>query len=174
MSTVSDLLERNRAFAATDAKTHVPAIPFIPNRQLYIVTCIDPRVDPAAILGLELGDAIVARNVGGRITPAVLRDLGWIRHLHETKTPDAEWFELVVIHHTDCGSGLLADPALRHGFAEQYDYDEDELAAQAVLDPAASVANDVELLVDSPQVPAHVTVHGFAYDLTTGLITHVA
>jgi carbonic anhydrase len=173
MNTVQDLLDRNQAFAATDAKTRVPAIPFIPNQQLYIVTCIDPRVDPAATLGLDLGDAIVARNVGGRVTPAVLRDIGWIRHLHETKTPDADWFELVVIHHTDCGSALLADPALRHSFADRYGYDEDDLAAQAVLEPAKTARADVALLRASPQVPEHVKVHGFAYNLADGLIAHV-
>ena len=61
------------------------------------------------MLGLGLGDAIVAHNVGGRVTPAVLEDLAWISYLHEAKTPDAEWFELAIVHHTDCGSGFFAD-----------------------------------------------------------------
>src|SRR4051812_15024452 len=108
MTDFDALLQRNRDFAETDAKNAVPNIPFIPNRQLYVMTCIDPRVDPANILGLELGDAIVARNVGGRVTPAVLQDVAWISYLHEVKTPDSNWFEIVVIHHTDCGSGLFA------------------------------------------------------------------
>lgn len=103
--------------AATGAKDRVPEIPFIPNKQVYILTCVDPRVDPAQVFGLELGDAIVARNVGGRATPAVIQDLAWISYLHETKTPDADWFELVVMHHTECGSGFFADDDLRHGFA---------------------------------------------------------
>src|ERR1700743_3564564 len=98
-------LERNAAFAATDAHEHVPEIPFIPFKQLYLITCIDPRVEPAAVLGVALGEAIVARNVGGRVTPAVIKDLAWIVHLHEAKTPQAEFFEIAVMHHTDCGSG---------------------------------------------------------------------
>ena len=173
MNSIQDLLDRNHAFAGTDAKSRVPAIPFIPNRQLYIITCIDPRVDPAATLGLDLGDAIVARNVGGRVTPAVLRDLGWIRHLHETKTPDADWFDIVVIHHTDCGSGLLADPTLRHSFAAKYGYDEAELAAQSVLEPSKTARTDAELLRASPQVSEHVNVYGFSYNLTDGLLGSV-
>jgi carbonic anhydrase len=156
MTNIDLLLERNRAFARTTARDRVPAIPFIPNRQTFVITCIDPRVDPAAVLGLELGDAIVDRNVGGRVTPAVLRDVGWISHLHRAKTPDAEWFELAVIHHTDCGSGLLADDALRHEFADQGGYDDAALAALAVLDPATTVAADVaSLLASADGRPEH-------------------
>ena len=50
------------------------------------------------------------RTVGGRVTPAVLRDVAYISYLTEAKTPDGPWVELAVIHHTDCGSTLLADP----------------------------------------------------------------
>ena len=117
MSNFDELLRNNASFARTGAKDRVPEIPFIPNKQVYILTCIDPRVDPAQVFGLELGDAIVARTVGGRVTPAVIQDLAWISYLHETKTPDADWFELAVMHHTDCGSGFFADDGLRHGFA---------------------------------------------------------
>ncbi len=137
MSNFDELLHRNASFAQTGAKDRGPAIPFIPNRQVYILTCIDPRVDPAQLFGLELGDAIVARTVGGRVTPAVLQDLAWISYLHETKTPDADWFEFAVMHHTDCGSGFFADDDMRHGFAARGGYDDAELAGLAVLDPAA-------------------------------------
>ena len=168
VSSMEELLERNRSFAATDARDRLPAIPFIPNRQLYVITCIDPRVDPAVVLGLDLGDAIVARNVGGRVTPAVLQDLGWITHLHRTKTPDAGWFELVVIHHTDCGSALLADDELRHGFATAGGFDDAELAALAVTDPDTTVKTDVETLRASPMLDARVSVSGYVYDVATG------
>jgi carbonic anhydrase len=146
MTTVDELLGRNARFATTDAKNRVPVIPFIPNEQVYILTCIDPRVDPADILGLELGDAIVARTVGGRVTPAVIEDLSWISYLHEVKTPNADWFELMVIHHTDCGSGLFADDDLRRGFVERGSgvWDDATLADRAVLDPTATVPGDVD------------------------------
>jgi carbonic anhydrase len=173
MTNIDLLLERNRAFANTDARSKVPAIPFIPNRQTFVITCVDPRVDPADILGLELGDAIVDRNVGGRVTPEVLRDLGWISHLHRTKTPDAEWFELAVIHHTDCGSALLADDELRQAFAERGDYDDATLAELAVLDPATTVAADVARLLASPVVDPAIQISGHVYDLKTGLVTEV-
>jgi carbonic anhydrase len=172
MSNFDELLRNNARFAATGAKDRVPAIPFLPNKQVYILTCIDPRVDPAQLFGLELGDAIVARTVGGRVTPAVLQDLAWICYLHEQKTPDADWFEFAVMHHTDCGSGFFADDDLRHGFAAR-GFDDAELAALAVLDPAVTVRYDVEKVLAAPVVPAGLKVSGFAYDVKTGLVTTV-
>jgi carbonic anhydrase len=172
MSNFDELLRHNQSFARTDAKDRVPAIPFVPNKQAYILTCIDPRVDPAQLFGLELGDAIVARTVGGRVTPAVLQDLAWISYLHETKTPDADWFEFAVMHHTECGSGFFADDGLRHGFAAR-GYDDAELAALAVLDPAVTVPVDVARVLDAPQVSSRIKVTGLAYDVKTGLVTTV-
>jgi carbonic anhydrase len=172
MRNFEELIANNARFAATDARTRTPAIPFVPNRQLYVVTCIDPRVDPGPILGIDLGDAIVARNVGGRVTPAVRADLAWISFLHEVKTPDAGWFELVLIHHTDCGSGLMADDGLRSAFARR-GFDEDELRATAVTDPAATVAEDVRRVLEDPNVSARIAVSGYVYDVHTGLLGEV-
>jgi carbonic anhydrase len=172
MSNFDELLRANARFAATGAKDRVPAIPFLPHKQVYILTCIDPRVDPAQVFGLELGDAIVARTVGGRVTSAVIQDLAWISYLHEVKTPDADWFELAIMHHTDCGSGFFADDALRHGFAAR-GFDDAELAKLAVLDPATTVPVDVEKVIESPQVSAKIKVSGFSYDVKTGLVTSV-
>ena len=60
MPNIAPLLDRNRAFAADPgARQDMPALPFIPNLNLYIVTCIDCRVDPAQILGVRLGEALV-------------------------------------------------------------------------------------------------------------------
>ena len=172
MSNFSDLLRNNASFARTGAKDRVPAIPFIPNRQVYILTCIDPRVDPAHLFGLELGDAIIARTVGGRATPAVIQDLAWISYLHETKTPGADWFELAVMHHTDCGSGFFADEDLRHGFAAR-GFDDAELAELAVLNPADTVPVDVDKIVSAPQVSSKIRVSGYSYDVKTGLATEI-
>jgi carbonic anhydrase len=173
MSEYTNMIDRNRAFAKTGAKDAVPAIPFIPNRQLYVITCIDPRVDPTDILGLQLGDAIVARTVGGRVTPAVLQDLAWISYLHETKTPDADWFDLVVIHHTDCGSGFFADERTRHAFAQRGFEDERTLADLAVLHPEITVRADVEMLLAYENLSPEVRISGLSYDLETGLLTEV-
>src|SRR3954463_9571991 len=95
-SHMTPLLERNVAFAATDAKAGVPAIPFHPNAGILVLTCMDPRVDPANILGLTLGDAVVVRNAGGRLASAALTDLAYVSHLIETKTPGGPWLEVAI------------------------------------------------------------------------------
>lgn len=172
MSNFDELLRNNAVFATTGANEQVPEIPFVPNKQTYILTCIDPRVDPAQVFGLRLGDAIVARTVGGRVTPAVIQDLAWISYLHETKTPDADWFELAVMHHTECGSGFFADEDLRRGFAAR-GFDDAELAGLAVLDPAVSVPADVEKIINAPQVSPKIKVSGYSYDVKSGLVTTV-
>jgi carbonic anhydrase len=173
VSNFDELIRNNQSFARTDAKDRVPAIPFLPNKQVYILTCIDPRVDPVQLFGLELGDAIVARTVGGRVTPATLQDLAWISWLHENKTPDADWFEFAVMHHTDCGSGFFADDELRRGFAARGGYDDAELAGLAVLDPAVTVPVDVDKVLGAPQLSRRIRVTGLAYDVKTGLVTTV-
>src|ERR1700722_18314502 len=174
MSNIAQLGDRNRAFAATDARRNVPALPFIPFLNLYIVTCIDCRVDPAETLGIKLGEALVERNIGGRITPAVIRDIAYAAYLVETKAPDGPYFEVAIIHHTDCGSTLLADDDLRHGFAQRIGVDERTLADTPVLDPARTGQTDVNRGLWAEEIPADGRVSGHVYDVGTGLVTTVA
>ena len=173
MTNIDHLLDRNRAFARTDARRDVPALPFLPRQGLYIVICIDCRVDPAQILGVELGDALVQRNIGGRVTPAVIRDIAYAAYLVQTKAPQGPWFEVAVIHHTDCGSTLLADDDLRHRYAQRIGVDERALADTPVLDPARTVATDVARVLWAPEIPPEVQVSGHVYDVETGLVTTV-
>jgi carbonic anhydrase len=173
MSNLAPLLDRNQAFARTDARRNMPALPFIPRLNLYIVTCIDCRVDPAEILGVRLGEALVQRNIGGRITPAVIQDIAYASYLVATKAPQGPWFEVAIIHHTDCGSTLLADDDLRHGFAQRVGIDERTLADTPVLDPARTVRTDVERVLWADPIPPDVLVSGHVYDVETGLVTTV-
>lgn len=173
MSNLAPLLDRNQAFARTDARRNMPALPFIPRLNLYIVTCIDCRVDPAEILGVRLGEALVQRNIGGRITPAVIQDIAYASYLVATKAPQGPWFEVAIIHHTDCGSTLLADDGLRHGFAQRVGIDERTLADTPVLDPARTVRTDVERVLWADPIPPDVLVSGHVYDVETGLVTTV-
>jgi carbonic anhydrase len=173
MTNIDHLLDRNRVFAGTGARRDVPALPFLPRQGLYIVICIDCRVDPAQILGIELGDALVQRNIGGRVTPAVIADIAYAAYLVQTKAPQGPWFEVAVIHHTDCGSTLLADDDLRHGYAQRIGVDERALADTPVLDPARTVRTDVARVLWAPQIPPQVQVSGHVYDVATGLVTTV-
>ena len=170
---LATLLDRNKAFAATDAVAKNPKIPWIPNQLSYVITCIDSRAEPAAFLGVGLGDATVQRVVGGRVTPAVLRDVAYISYLTETKTPDGPWWELAVIHHTDCGSTLLADPKLRHDFGGRGGFDEAELAWLPATDPAATVRTDVNTLVTAPQISPNIRISGYVYNTAAGTLDTV-
>jgi carbonic anhydrase len=173
VSNIDSLRPRNAEFAASEARRNAPRLPFLPHKGLYVITCIDPRVDPADFLGLEFGEAIVARAVGGRVTPAVIQDVAYIGYLVETKAPDGPYFEAAIIHHTDCGSGLLADEELRHGFSQRTGYDEQTLADLPVLDPTATVRADVERLLSDPRMSPRITVSGHVYDVHTGLVTTI-
>jgi carbonic anhydrase len=160
-------LARNRAFAA--AGGHQGAVVF-PKLGLFVITCLDPRVDCAHVLGLELSDAIVVRNVAGRVTPEVINDVAFIAQMAESFMPDGRLFEVAVIHHTQCGSGALADDAFRRRYAERIGADERTLRGQAVIDPEATVASDVARLRSADAISARVAVSGHVYDVETGLV----
>ena len=160
-------LERNRAFAA--AGRHEGAVVF-PDLRLFVITCLDPRVDPAHFLGLGLGDAMVVRNVGGRVTPEVINDIAFIGQLAENVLPDGPLFEVAVIHHTQCGTGAFADDTFRHRYAERIGAEESALREHAVIDPAATVTRDVERLRSAGAISSRVTVSGHVYDVLTGLV----
>jgi len=169
-STVETALARNRAFAA--AGGHDGAV-VIPNLRLFVITCLDPRVDPAHFLGLDLSDAFVVRNVGGRVTQEVINDVAFIGQITENFMPDGPLFEVAVIHHTQCGAGALADDTFRHSYAERIGVDESTLLEHAILDPAATVTSDVERLSSASAVSPRIDVSGHVYDVVTGLVRTV-
>jgi carbonic anhydrase len=173
LSHITPLLERNEAFAATGAWRNTPPLPFLPFQSLYVITCIDPRMDPADFLGLRFAEAIVARTVGGRVTDAVIQDLAYIGYLVETLAAEGPYFEAAVIHHTDCGSRLLERPELRHGFAERSGYAEELLARIPATVPAQSVKADVEKIIAAPQISARISVSGHVYHTESGRLETV-
>ncbi|HUN30450.1 MAG TPA: hypothetical protein VMU95_00405 [Trebonia sp.] len=113
------------------------------------------------------------RVVGGRVTPAVLRDVACISYLTETKTPDGPWWELAVIHHTDCGSTLLADAELRRDFAARGGYDEADLAWLPAVDPVATVRIDVSTLINAPQVSPNIRISSYVYNTAAATLDTV-
>ena len=108
-----------------------------------------------------------------RVTPAVIAEIAYAADLVQTKAPQGPWFEVAIIHHTDCGSALLADDDLRHGFAQQIGVDERTLADTQVFDPARTVPTDGQRVLRAPQIPPQVQVSGHVYDAGTGLVTTV-
>src|SRR5580692_10313723 len=110
MTRMKPLLERNEQFA----RAYTPVALGLPAAQMLVVTCLDHRVDPAIVLGLRLGDAPVIRNAGGRVTPAVIDDIAYLAFLAGELSGGQDavdtLFEVAIVHHTQCGTGFLAEP----------------------------------------------------------------
>jgi carbonic anhydrase len=170
VASIDPLLERNKDFVATGAYrgAHIVA-----KHAVFVITCLDPRTDPSAFLEFELGDAMVIRNAGGRVSPGVLRDLAFIGYLSNTLVPGGPRFEVAVVHHNQCGTHFLADDEFRRGFLDLIGGDDAALVAEAVTDPEQTVRFDVELLRSASVLPDTITVSGHVYDVTTGLVTTV-
>jgi carbonic anhydrase len=155
-----ELVRRNAAFAATGA---FAGLPFPTSGTLQVLGCVDSRVDPSDVLGLELGDAVVMRNIGGRITPATLRSWALLGRLSQGQPAGGH---LVILHHTDCGIIRLAD--YPEQLAAFFEIPEGELAAKAVADPYAAVRLDAAIARRA--LPPGRLVSGLVYDVNTGLI----
>jgi carbonic anhydrase len=174
MSNLDYFLQRNKEFAVQQsaAGALMPSLPrAMPKVKAIIIGCADMRVDPAHVLGIKPGEAVVLRNIGGRITPGLLEQLGLLGRIGEVagEIPGRGGeFHLVVLQHTDCGITRLAgDPAkLAHYFQIQ----ESELRTRAVTDPHAAVAGDVAALRAIPALPGAWLISGLVYDVATGLV----
>ena len=173
MTVIAPLIERNARIAAD--YTPAPLAP--PTARAVILSCLDHRLPPELFLGLESGEAPVIRNAGGRVTPAVVQDVAFLAFLAERLVPGADehdaLFEVAVIHHTRCGTGFLADAAFRRRASEVTGVGEADLAASIVDDPRRTVRQDVQRLLDAPQISPKVSVSGHVYDLATGRLATV-
>jgi carbonic anhydrase len=165
-------LERNRVFAETGG--YEGATPLATLR-LFVITCLDPRTDPAHLLGLDLSEAFVVRNVGGRVNAEVINDVAFVAQIAENFNPggDEPLFEVAVIHHNQCGAMAFSSDEFRTAYADRIGADESSLRDHAVLDPAVTVATDVARLRAAPAIPSRVLISGHVYDVTTGLVKTV-
>jgi carbonic anhydrase len=171
MTDLTTLMDRNRMFAGEFGSGDLAIRPRL---STFILTCLDARVDPAHVFELKLGDAIVMRNGGGWITPAVLRDLAVLGALNAT-LPGGTFSQpqLLVIHHTDCGMGRLADPSMQEPLAQRLGISVEEVAGLAITDPAATVAATIERLRNTPGTPDQLVVTGLVYDVADGTMIEI-
>jgi carbonic anhydrase len=169
VSTTATLTQRNADFAARRFQTGLHMMPLL---KTIVIGCVDPRVEPSDVLGVELGEAAVIRNVGGRVTPALVQELAMLRKVTQTAGGDlGPGWELIVLHHTDCGiTRLEGSPDLLVAF---FDVDTERLGAKAINDPRAAVAVDAAVLKADPSLPGEIVVSGLVYDVATGLIETV-
>lgn len=163
MSNMSILLDRNRQFASDFAAADLPGLPRF---RTVVLTCADPRVDPAHILGVELGEAAVIRNNGGRVTEAVVEEIATIAFMvAKIEEGEPRPWELVLMQHTQCGAERLADPDFQRALKEHIGVD---VSSSAIADHEQSLREDVERLRSAPNVPGYIVVSALLYDVKTG------
>jgi carbonic anhydrase len=137
-----------------------------PARGLAVVTCIDARLDPAKMLGLEEGDAHVIRNAGGLVNDDALRSLVISHQLLGTQ-------EVMVIGHTDCGMLTFTNEDIHAKLREETGADASHIDFQPFPDGEESVRGSVARVQESPFM-AGVAVSGWIYDVRSGGIREVA
>jgi carbonic anhydrase len=163
VSTTDELLKNSEAYAAAFDKGDLP-LP--PGRKLAVLACMDARLDPARVLGLEEGDAHVIRNAGGVVSDDAIRSLAISQHLLGTE-------EIVIIHHTDCGMLTFSDAE----FAERLESEtgrRPDWNAQAFEDLDVDVRDSIARIKGSPFVPRTDSVRGFVYEVETGRLREVS
>ena len=160
MSDFDDLIAANREFADT---SDVSGFDGVAHAGVAIVTCMDSRIDPLRMLGLQHGDAKIFRNPGGRVTAAALEALVLGVHLLGVK-------RVLVIPHTRCAMTANTEAELREKITESAGQDASWQEFHVVDDQVATIGEDVDKVRSHPLIPDSVVVGGFIYDVDTGLI----
>lgn len=164
MTAVDTLLQRNAHYA----EHRHTELPFLPRLGMCIVTCPDARADPAAVLGLEPGDAAVVRAAAGRVSPIVVQQLLFLQAAGAAAGQADTGLELVLMTHTNCGIASLQGPEHRDGLAAFLGCSVEELDGRSVGDPYGAVRVDIAILAATPLIPSALTVTGLVYDVRTG------
>jgi len=140
-------------------------LPSEPRQRLAVVTCMDARIDVYRMLDLQLGDAHVIRNAGGRVTEDVIRSLALSQAFLGTN-------EIKVVHHTGCAMRVPSDAELAEGVRRAADA-LPPFAMLAIADEQEAIRADVAALRESPFLAHRDQVRGLLYDLETGQLTEV-
>ncbi len=166
MADVQTLIDRNLEFASSFDQGDLAILPRL---STLVLTCLDARVDPAHIFGLELGDAAVMRNIGGRVTDEVIEHIAILWALVVVLAGGAA-LEVAIVHHSDCGASRFAIPQVRRRLGQAAGTGEAAIERLAITDPQASVAEDLDRLRAAPTLPDELVVAGYVYDVTDGQV----
>jgi carbonic anhydrase len=162
MTVTDDLLANAEAYAARFDKGDLP---MPPAKRLAIVACMDARLNPQALLGLQEGDAHVIRNAGGVITDDAIRSLTISQRLLGTE-------EIMLIHHTDCGMLTFTDDEFRRSVQADTGI-KPEWAAESFSDVDEDALQSIARIKASPFIPRKDSVRGFVYDVQSGRLREV-
>jgi carbonic anhydrase len=161
IGSVEWLVAKNAAYASQQHRS----LPDRPAQDLAIVACMDARLDVHQLLGIPNGAAHIIRNAGGIITDDVIRSLCLSQRALGTR-------QIVLIHHTKCGLEGVDEDA----FFDDLEADVGERPRWSVdgfEDPYIDVRHSVQRLIDSPFLQHTSDVHGFVFDVDTGLLNPV-
>ncbi|MDE0393144.1 MAG: carbonic anhydrase [Gammaproteobacteria bacterium] len=163
MSVIDELLDNNAHYADTFGKGDAP-LP--PGRHLAIVACMDARLDPHRMLGLEEGDAHVIRNAGGVVSDDAIRSIVISQRLLGTR-------EIMLIHHTDCGMLTFRDDDVKDSIESDTGL-RPSFALEAFGDLDQDIRQSIARIKASPFVPNKDHIRGFVYDCATGRLKEVS
>jgi carbonic anhydrase len=163
MTVTDELVANSEAYSAQFDKGDLP-LP--PAKKVAVVACMDARLDPARVLGLNEGDAHVIRNAGGVVTDDEIRSLAISQRLLGTE-------EIVLIHHTDCGMLTFSDDEFRRSIQQETGI-KPEWAAEAFGDVDEDVRQSIARIEASPFIPHKDAIRGFVYEVETGRLREVA
>jgi carbonic anhydrase len=163
MTVTDELLANAEAYAARFDRGDLP---MPPAKRVAIVACMDARLNPHGLLGLQEGDAHVIRNAGGVITADEIRSLAISQRLLGTE-------EIILIHHTDCGMQTFTDDEFRRSVQDDTGI-KPEWAAESFTDVDEDVLQSIARIKASPFIPRKDSVRGFVYDVHTGRLREVS
>lgn len=158
-----DLLDANRRYRT---EFHDSGVAGTAARGLAVLTCIDSRIDPLALLGLRAGDAKIIRNAGARVTPDALRSLVIAVNLLGVT-------RVCVVHHTDCAMVGTTDDEMRARISAQRGVDASGWKFLASSDQLATMHDDIRVIEACPLLPAELHVGGFIFDVRSGELVAV-
>ena len=161
MSTTDDVLSNAEQYASRFDKGDL-SMP--PGRKLAVVACMDARLIPTKVLGLQEGDAHVIRNAGGVVTDDAIRSLAISQRLLGTE-------EIILIHHTDCGMLTFNDDDFKRSIQDETGV-KPAWAAEAFSDLDEDVRQSMARIQASPFIPRK-NVRGFVYEVETGKLREV-
>ena len=161
MSVTDDLLRNAERYAEGFDKGDLP-IP--PAKKVAVVACMDARLIPTRVLGLDEGDAHVIRNAGGVVTDDTIRSLAISQRLLGTE-------EIILIHHTGCGMLTFTDDEFRRSVQEDVGI-KPAWAAESFTDLEEDVRQSLARIKASPFIPSK-KARGFVYDVETGKLSEV-
>jgi len=163
MSETDRLLETARSYAEAFEK---PDLATAPSKRVAVLACMDARLIPTRVLGLNEGEAHILRNAGGVVTDDAIRSLAISQHRLGTE-------EIILLHHTDCGMSAFADEEFAERL-EEASGERPQWSAETFSDVEQSVRDSIARLRESPFIPNKDSIRGFVYDVKTGELREVS